>query len=170
MSELWELSIAFYREMWSPYVCLCGSCKIAYSRWQCFSGTDFSSAKAVLQFMQIYTHVYHWNWDAWICIWMWHMKGFICTCVFFVKKWGLKEKKLLQPLHSLQWGGEAVLFMCQDAEELGSTDACGEHQGSLFPFFFANKFEEILSLPPPRGDRVLLHLHTGCCLKSAVLF
>lgn len=67
-------------------------------------------------------------------------------------------------------GGEAVPFMCQDAEELGSTDACGEHQGSLFPFFFANKFEEILSLPPPRGDRVLLHLHTGCCLKSAVLF
>lgn len=45
----------------------------------------------------------------------------------------VSRKKLLQSSHSVQWGGEAVPFMCQEEEELRGTSACGEYQRSLSP-------------------------------------
>lgn len=79
-------------------------------------------------------HVYHWDWDVCLDIYLdVAYKRFYLYLHILVKCGWRSHRKTCYNIHTVQWGGEAVPFMCQEAEDVGGTSACGEYQRSLFP-------------------------------------
>lgn len=60
---------------------------------------------------------------------MWHMDGFICTCIFLWRE--ISWKNILQTPGSVQQVEKFIPFTCQEAEKLGGTGAHGEQQRSF---------------------------------------
>lgn len=141
-------------------------------------GSDFSSAKVILQLVQMYIDVYHWDWDACLDIYLdGAHESFICTCIFLWSgEYGWRSHgKSCCNLHTLFSGVERLFLLCVRRKRSLEAPVPVENTRHHFLLFCKQVWRKsvlawnVIS-SSPWGDRGLLHLHSGCCLKPTVLF
>lgn len=169
--------------LWAGFPYVCDFKKIASSGRWCFSDSNFSSAEVVLELMQIYVTVYHWDGDACLDIrpYVTHERFYLHSHIFEkCRIWNrVSWENLLQSSHFVQWGGEAIPFMSVRLflRRQKSLEAPVPVENTRDHFFlFCRQVWRNSMLPrnaisfSPWGTRALLHLHASYCLKTTVLF